>query len=240
MTKANQNLTYLVVGLGRFGTALSERLAESGAHVMAVDKQRSRVEELSEKLEYVAQLDATDESALLKIGANDADVAIVCLGEKVESTILATAILKDLGVPKIIARANDELQAKILGKIGAHKIVSPETEMGRRTADLLQNPWLDHFAQLGEENLIVGKIDAQDDMIGKSLKQLALPGKYGTIVTIVERAGRKILPSAELVLEKGDRIWLFGEKEKLALLLDTIQIKDETKDAGKTSMEESQ
>lgn len=219
MTNDTQRHTYLVVGLGRFGTSLCERLNEMGAHVIAVDKVRARVEELSDRLEYVAQLDATDEASLVKVGAKDVDAAIVCLGERTEDSILVTAILKDIGVPRIVARANDDLQARILGKIGAHQIVSPESDMGRRTADLLENPWMAHFTDFGEDDLMTGKITAQGEMVGKSLKELSLPGKYGTTITVVERRSRRLMPNAELVIQEGDAIWLFGAKESLMTLL---------------------
>ena len=224
MARERHRKTYLVVGLGRYGTSLCEKLSELGAHVIAVDKVRSRVEELSEKLEYVAQLDATDENALAKIGAKSVDTAVVCLGEKTEASILVTAILKEMGVPKIIARANDDLQARILSKVGAHSVVSPESDMGRRTADILENPWLAHFTEFGDEDLITGKIPAQPEMVGKSLKELALPSRYSATVTIVERDGRKIMANANLVIQDGDSIWLFGSKDSLSELLKTIDI----------------
>ncbi|MDR3255638.1 MAG: TrkA family potassium uptake protein [Synergistaceae bacterium] len=237
MAKRKDRRTYLVVGLGRFGSALAMRLTNSGAQVIAVDKVRARVEELSAKLEYVGQLDATDEAALIKIGAKMVDVAVICLGERIEDSILATAIMKELGVPKIVARAMDDLQARILHKVGAHKVVSPETEMGRRVADLLENPWMNHFFEFEEDNLIMGKIPAQCDMIGKTLKDLELPAKYGSTVTIIERGTKKMLPSANLVLREDDEIWLFGEKERLAPLLDTIELDDD--DTEEKNTEES-
>lgn len=222
----NREKTYLVVGLGRFGTALCLRLTESGAHVIAVDKVRARIDELADKLEYVGQLDATDEAALAKVGAKDVDVAIVCLGARTESTILVTAILIEMGIPKVVARANDDLQARILAKVGAHGIISPEAEMGRRTADLLEKPWLNEFTELSDENHITGKIPVSDEMVGKSLKELALPSRYGTIVMIVERSGKNILPHADLVIENGDKIWLFGEKARMAPLIESIKTEE--------------
>ena len=226
--------TYLVVGLGRVGSSLALRLAEIGAHVIAVDKTRSRVDDLSGKLEYIAQLDATDEAALLKIGAKDVDVAVICLGEKMEDAILVTAVLQELHVPKIVVRANSDLQARILAKIGADEIIRPETEIGRRTADLLENPWLSQFAELGDENHVTGKIDAPDFMLGKNLKDLALPAQYGTMVMVIERDGKKYLPAAEFTVEHGDVLWVFGDKRMLSPLLNAI-----TEKAPK-SMEESQ
>jgi trk system potassium uptake protein TrkA len=227
--------TYLVVGLGRFGSALSSRLVESGAQVIAVDRVRARVEELSGKVEYVGQLDATDEAALVKIGAKMVDVAVVCLGERIEDSIMATAILKELGVPNIVARAAEDLHARVLRKVGAHRIITPEAEMGRRLADLLENPWMDKFIEFDDENLLMGKIKAQSDMTGKTLKDLAMPAKYGSTVVLVERGNVKLLPTADLSIEDGDEIWLFGERNRLAPLLDAL----ETEDTEEKDMEES-
>ena len=215
--------TYLIVGLGRFGKSLSIRLAESGAHVIAVDELKARVDDVADKLEYVGQLDATEEAALVKIGAKDADTAIVCLGERTEATILVTAILLDLGIPTVIARANDELQAKILSKIGAHEIISPEVEMGRRIADRLENPWMRSFSEFGDDDHITGKMRVQDEMVGRSLKDLGLPAAYGTTVLVVERGGRKMLPHADLKIRDGDDIWLFGERSRMGPLLEKIK-----------------
>ena len=222
----NEKKTYLVVGLGRFGTALSLRLTESGAHVIAVDRLKSRVDELADSLEYVAQLDATDEASLIKIGAKDADVAVVCLGEKAEATILVTAILVEMGIPKVVARASDTLQVRILTKVGAHEVVSPEAEMGRRTADVLERPWMSRFTGLGDENHLAGKLEAPQEMVGKPLKELSLPARFGTTVITVERGGRNHLPHADFVIEKGDTLWLFGEKARMAPLLETIKTEE--------------
>jgi trk system potassium uptake protein TrkA len=218
-----------VIGLGRFGAALSERLTEAGAQVIAVDKVRARIEDLSEKLEYVGQLDSTDEAALVKIGAKVVDVAVVCIGGRsIEDSIMTTAILKELGVPKIVARTSDDLQARILRKVGAHRVISPETEMGRRVAVLVENPWMDSVLEFEVDNMVLGKVAAQKDMFGKTLKELALPAKYGSTVMMIERGTKKIRPGADLLIQDGDEIWLFGEKERLTPLLNTIEI-DETK-----------
>ena len=220
--------TYLVIGLGRFGSALCERLTEIGAQVIGVDKVRARVEEMSDKLQYAAQLDAMDEAALTKVGTKDVDVAVVSLGEKTEGAIFITAILKELGVPRIIARANDELEARILSKVGAHQIISPESEMGQRTADLLENPWMAHFVESTDGRLITGKIPPQPEMIGRTLKDLDLPRRYGCIVTLVERGSQRIMPKADLMIEGDDKIWLFGEKDRLTPLLNAIKIVEKT------------
>ena len=237
LIKGTDRKTYLVIGLGRFGSALALRLSEVGAHVVAVDKQRSRVEEFSDRLEYVVQLDATDESALTQVGVGKIDVAVVCIGEKTEGAILVTAILKDMRIPRIVARANNSLQATILAKLGAHQVISPESEMGHRTADLLEHPWLDNFAEVEGDSLIAGRMHAPENMVGKSLQELSLPSVNGMTVTMVEREDAKIMPTAGLVIQKGDTLWLFGEREHIEPLLDAVSQNESQKKAA--NMEES-
>ncbi len=111
--------TILVVGLGRFGVSVCEKLAQLGQHVIAVDIDKQRVEEVAEVVEYCAQLDATDEDLLLKVGAKEADIAVVAIGNSVEASILATAILKGLNIPKVIARARPPFHGRVLSRVGS-------------------------------------------------------------------------------------------------------------------------
>ena len=168
----------------------------------------------------VAQLDATDENALIKIGAKDADIAIVAVGEKIEGSILATAILKNLGIPRIIARADDPLHSRILTLVGAHEIISPEAEMGRRMAETLLNPWLNHFAELDDGELIAGVISPLREMHGKSIVELNFFRKYNGLVILMEHQGKKFIPTAETTIDKEDKIWIFGKRDDLQGLLE--------------------
>ena len=104
--------TFLIVGLGRFGISLCEKLAELGQTVIGVDGQQAPVLEMSEKIDVAAQLDVSDENALIKVGAKEVDVAIVTIGEALENSILCTSILSDLGVPLLISRASINLSSK--------------------------------------------------------------------------------------------------------------------------------
>lgn len=220
--------TYLVIGLGSFGIALCERLTEIGAHVIGVDKSRVRVEEMSDKLEYAAQLDATDEASLIKIGAKEVDAAIVSVGDHLEGTVFITTILRELGVPNIIVRAGSELEGRILAKVGAHQIVRPEKESGRRVADLLERPWMSHLMESSDGKIIFGEIAAPPGIIGQTLAQLELPKRYGCVVALVERDGRRIMPMANMKIKVSDKLWFCGEKDRLGPLLSTINTDNDT------------
>ena len=156
----------LVVGLGRFGQALCRTLVEQKRQVIAVDRSRQPVEEMAEVVDLAVQADATDMDALAKVGAKEADIAVVAIGGNIEASILATTILKDLGVPHVIARAENAVHARVLARVGANRVVFPEKDMGERLALLLLHPWMSHFAQLPGSLVHVGEIGALPVMVG--------------------------------------------------------------------------
>jgi trk system potassium uptake protein TrkA len=121
----------LVVGLGRFGTALAESLAQHGCEVMAVDTDMHCVEVVKDRVTWAMQLDAGDPIALRSIDAQACACAVVAIGESFEGTALAVAALKEVGVPMIVARATTPRHARILQGVGAHRVVELEAEMGR-------------------------------------------------------------------------------------------------------------
>ena len=213
------NKTYLIIGLGRFGSALCDRLLANGANVIAVDCKMEKVKAFSDRVQYIACLDAANESALEKVGAKDADVAIVCLGRDKQATVMVSAILLDLELPLVIACASDALHARILSKIGVHHIISPQEAMGRRTADLLLNPWLNFFSESNDNVHVAGRFPAPKAVLGKPLRELNLQSRYGMTVVSVVRGDKYLLPSAELILEEGDNMLVFGDRQRMAPLM---------------------
>ncbi len=131
---------FLVVGLGRFGYSVAKTLVENGMEVIAIDKSMQVIEKIKDIVPHSYKLNALDERALKTIGAQDADVAIVAIGTDIQSSILTTLILKEMGIPTIIAKAIDELHGKVLEKIGVSRVVYPEVEMGIRVARALISP----------------------------------------------------------------------------------------------------
>lgn len=211
----NGTKTVLVVGLGRFGSALCERLVALGQRVIGVDRARANVEELSELLDVAAQLDATEEEALAKVGAREADVAVVAIGEHIEASILATTLLRGMGVPLVMARAQNALHARVLAKVGAHRVVFPERDMGFSLADLFVHPWLTQFAQVPGSDFLVGHVSPLDEMCGKTLQELSFRRRYNAIVLMVSRRGSQILPAASTVLEPEDEIFIASRSADL-------------------------
>ena len=205
----------LVVGLGRFGQALCKTLAEQKNQVIAVDRSRQPVEEMADVVDLAAQADATDEEALAKVGAKEADIAIVAIGQNIEASILATTILKDLGIPFVVARAQNAVHARVLARVGANRVVFPERDMGERLAFLLVHPWMSHFAQLPGSRFFVGEIRPLPEMEGKTLAELDFRTRYNAVVLNINHSGEMFIPRADTVIESGDRLLVAGLREDL-------------------------
>ncbi|MDT8284299.1 MAG: TrkA family potassium uptake protein [Thermovirgaceae bacterium] len=205
----------LVVGLGRFGQALCKTLAEQGNQVVGVDRSRQNVEVIADIIDVSVQADATDSEALIKVGAKEADIAIVAIGGNIEASILATTILKDLGVPHVISRAQNDIHARVLARVGANRVVFPERDMGERLALLLVHPWLSHFAQLPGSRFYVGEIRPLPEMQGKTLAELDFRSHYNAVVLNINRSGERFIPTADAIIQAGDMMLVAGLREDL-------------------------
>lgn len=121
---------YAVIGMGRFGTSVAKELSSMGFDVLAVDASEQRIQEIANLVTHAVSADSTDEDALRALGIRNFDVVVVAIGEDIQSSILTTLILKDLGVPAIIVKAKNELHGKVLNKIGADKVIFPNGTWG--------------------------------------------------------------------------------------------------------------
>lgn len=212
--------SYFIVGLGRFGTALCEKLASLGQNVIGVDSLPGPVAEISDKIDVAAQMDVTDENALLKIGASQVDVAVVTIGECLENSILCTSLLVDMGVPLVISRASTPLHAKVLERVGAHKVIFPEWDMGTRIAETLVFPWYSAFTRIDGGNFILGKIHPINEMLGKNLAELKFSQKYKVIVTLMEYDGIQHTPMPTRPFDRKDWLWVLGRPADMSKLIE--------------------
>ena len=136
---------YIVIGLGRFGGGLAETLVGMGHEVLGVDADPKNVQEFAGTLTHVVEADSTDERAMAQIGAGEFETAIVAIGTEIEASILTTAVLADLGVRRIVAKAVTQAHGRILERVGAHRVVFPERDMGVRVGHSLAGSILDYF-----------------------------------------------------------------------------------------------
>jgi trk system potassium uptake protein TrkA len=207
----------VIVGLGRLGVAMAETLVSLGHEVLAMDIDRDRIQYLADDLPdvHLVAADATDEDVLRGLDVGDFDQAAVVIGENVEASVLATANLIELGVPTVVARASSKLHARVLEKIGAHRVVEPEKEMGAQLARTMTAPIVMDYVNLGDdEALIESRVPAE--WAGKSLAQLDLYRKSGvTILALKAKGTSGTIPRGDTVLNAGDVIVVGGPKDKL-------------------------
>lgn len=208
---------YLVIGVGRFGSAVARTLYDLGHDVVAVDRDEAELQEVMGHVTHAAVLDATDERALDRLGLAQFEVVIVAIGDDLEASILATVGSKAGGARYVIAKANDRSMARILATVGADEIVRPEHDMGARLAMQLASPSEVASLELGPDNSIV-ELDVRDLLVG-SLEELRLPARFGVQVLAVHR-GRDVVvsPGASFALVAGDRIVVIGKNTDLDAL----------------------
>lgn len=211
----------LVIGLGRFGTAVAVELAELGHEVLAIDQSEEAVNEIAPKVTHAVLLDATDEDALRAVGAADFRFAVVAISSAAEASIFATMALHDLGVGTVVAKARDTLHGEILRRVGATRVVYPEREAGQRVAHLFTVPQVVDYLDVGPRYGIQ-KLRPPQSWIGRSLGQLDLPGRLKLTPIALRRAKDvTVNPHDVEVVREGDELILIGLDERLEHLGET-------------------
>jgi len=209
---------FIVFGLGRFGSAVATTLVELGHEVLGVDNDEERVDALKDKITQAVQADITEEKVLKELGVKNFDAAIVSIATDLEASILVTMMLKEMGLKYIIAKAQNNLHAKVLKKIGVDKVVFPERDMGARIAQRLITPNIKDYIELEPDYNII-EIEALPEFIDKSLSELDLRNKYGINVLAIKRDNSfNISPQAKDIIKKGDFLIVIGETKKITEL----------------------
>lgn len=207
----------VVIGLGRFGMSVANVLTDSGYDVLAIDAGERTVQLASANLSHVVHADATDETVLNELGVKDFDIGIVAIGTDIQSSVLVTVLLKKLGVSYVIARADNNLHAEILEKIGADKVVSPENDMGNRIAHELALGNVISYLPISTRYGIVS-IEVKEDLNGHTLSDLDIGphGKDSIGALLIRRRNEIILsPSLREPVKTGDILILAGVDDKL-------------------------
>lgn len=209
---------FVVIGCGRFGSSVAKTLCKLGYDVLAIDKDPDKVQEIAEYVTHAVQADANDENALRTIGIRNFDVAVVTIGSDIQASIMGTLLVQELGIKKVIAKAQNELHAKVLYKIGAHKVIFPERDMGIRVAhNLVSSNILDVIEFAPDYSII--EVIAKEEWTNKSLKELKLPNEYGVSVMAIKSGDDlNISPYAEDVIRRGDTLIVIGDNASLKKL----------------------
>jgi trk system potassium uptake protein TrkA len=210
---ANRDSEFLVIGLGRFGGGLAETLVELGRDVLGVDVDPKLVQSFANRLTHVVEADSTDAEAMRQVGASEFGTAVVAIGTDVEASILTTAVLVDLRVPRIVAKAVTEPHGKILERVGAHRVIFPERDMGVRVGHSLAGAMIDYF-QLDPGFALV-ETTAPHELVGKTLAEAEVRKRYGiTVVCIKPREGTFTYATPDTVVEEGDILVVAGETRR--------------------------
>ena len=220
---------FAVIGLGRFGSAVAKALAEKGFEVMVIDSDENEVSALSELVTQSLVLDATDEKGLKDAGVLDVDTAIVSVGQKIDSSILITLLLKELGIKQVIVKAVNSLHGTILKRIGADRVIFPEREVASRLAESFVSPKIFDYIELSPTHSVI-EIAAPKAFFGKTLKELGFRERQKVNVIAIKRKipivtekgvpdfkeDVNIAPGPEDEITEGDIIVLLGRYEDLA------------------------
>jgi len=207
-----------VIGLGRFGASVARTLASAGCEVLGIDVDESRVKAVADEITDAVRANALDEEALRALGLRNFEVVVVGIGHEVQASILVTVLLKEMGIPKIVAKAQDELHGRVLQKVGADIVVFPERDMGVRLAHTLISRNVIDEIQISTDYSIL-EMEAPSRFLDRSLKELELRQRFGLTVLAIRRADRIIVsPDASQIVEEGDILVTLGQPEKLESL----------------------
>lgn len=210
---------FAVIGLGRFGFSVARALSRMGYEVLAIDTNEENVNNIADEITYAVQTNALEEQALKSLGIRNFDTVIVAIGQDIQASILVTVILKEMGVKKVVAKAQTELHGKVLEKVGADLVVFPERDMGERLAHtLIAAENIVDLINLSPDYSII-EIKTPAKFIGKTLQESALRKEHGITVIAIRRGLEVIIsPDAKQIIREKDILVAIGRNEKLKRL----------------------
>jgi len=209
--------SFAVIGMSSFGYYVARALAEAGEEVLAIDSKEEAIHQIMPYVHKSIIANATDRSALREAGIEGVDAAIVCLGDRIDASILATLHLREMGVKKVVVKAMSEDHAAALGKIGATHVVFPERDEAERLARMLGNPNILGTIPITND-LEVVEITAPSFVVGKTLRELELRSKYNIHVVVIREVvpePRVGLPSPDYVIKDSDTLVVLGAEEDI-------------------------
>ena len=203
--------SYIVIGLGRFGTEVARKLYELNCEVLAVDNNSDLVQQISQDVTQAVVADARDKDVLRALGAKNFDCAVVAIGGSLADSVLATMNVKELGIPKVVCKAHDETHRQVLLKLGADQVVIPEQEHADRLARSLSSHNVLDYIELSEDYGII-EVPAPKSWIGKTLKELNVRAKLGVNILAVKQGARiNVSPSADYEICQQDIMVVLGD-----------------------------
>lgn len=210
--------SFVIIGLGRFGTAIASELSALGHEVLAVDVDEERVQQVADHVTLAVTGDGRNIEVLRALGVRNFDCVVVAMGSDVGNSALITLNLKELGVKEVICKAQSHVHSRVLEKIGADRVVFPEYEMGAKLAQGLSSSNVLNFIELSEDYGIL-ELSAPQSWQGKSLRELDVRNRHHVNVIAIRKNGElNVAPSPDLPLESGDQVVALGRYEDINLL----------------------
>ncbi len=207
--------SYIVIGLGRFGSELAVQLCANGCEVLAMDTRSDLVQQVADHVTHAVVADGTDMAVLKAMDASDFDCAVVAIGDDLSASVLAVMSLQELGVEKIICKAQNEVHKKVLLKLGVDQVVIPEMEHAARMAKSLAGHNVLDYIELSAEHGII-EMPAPESWSAKTLKELNVRAKLGVNIIAVRRNGEiTVSPAADFAVVQGDVLVILGDNRAL-------------------------
>ncbi len=205
---------FAIIGIGRFGRAVALNLVAQGQGVLAIDRDPARLARVAAEVAATAVADTTDPDAVAALGLERVACTVVAIGSRAtEASLLTTAILAQRAVPRVVARAFDERHARLLLAVGAHEVLNPEQEIGRRLALRLAHPGIRD--RIGGGRATVAEVEAPEAWAGRTLGSLDLRRRRVTALALLRGGGAETDLTPESALASGDRLVLLGPDESL-------------------------
>ena len=204
----------VVIGLGRFGSAVADSLVRMGQEVLAIDEDPALVEKWADDLTHVTQADSTDEQALRQLGVSDFDRAVVAIGTDIEASVLTVLALSEAGVPDIWAKAITRKHGAILERVGAHHVIYPEYSMGERVAHMLTGGMMDYIEF--DDDFSIARTLAPSFTWDKTLAESAPRSKHGVTIVGVKRTGEDFTYARpETLVNRNDHLIVSGPTDRV-------------------------
>ena len=207
--------SFVIIGLGRFGSALARQLCQLGAEVLAMDVHADLVQSISGDVTHAVVADARDKEVLRALGVREMACAIVAIGQDLASSVLTVMNLKELGIPYVVCKAQDETHRRVLEKLGVDRVVIPEQEYAQRLGrSLFSHNVLDYIELSSEYGIL--EVPAPKSWVGKTLKELNVRAKMGVNIIAVESGDKtNVSPAADYQIKSGDVMVVLGDNMAL-------------------------
>ena len=208
------NISYGIVGLGRFGTELAIRLAEAGKDILVMDADEEKVKVLRDYTENAYIVKTLDKKSLSETGIQNCDVAIVCIGEHLDTSILTVLHLVSFKVPRVIAKASSKDQGEVLEKLGA-EVVYPERDMAIRLARRLDSSPIINYIELSEK-IDITRLKVSEKLVGNTIQNVNVRREYGLNIIAIEHNGVIITDVDPFyIFQPNDTIFVIGDRERI-------------------------